>query len=347
MDAGELEALEWAAELDRREAWAELPDHIRAEAANVQAWAEWRANDYADRERGPGLVSVPTSDTPRSRVPRTPFRVAAQVEALRQSLGAFVPDPVRTRLSRMRRAVGFAARSHIGEAPDLGRCAMLTLTYRPGVEWSPRHVSELLKCIREHLRRRGREMRYVWVAEIQPGRGVLHYHVALWLPEGDKLPYPDRQGWWPHGSTRIEWARAAVPYLLKYLSKGDDVAAFPKGCRTYGCGGQSHEMKRARRWLGLPRFVQQRSDIHDDWRRAPGGAVVAADGTVQGCSGGWRDPAGKVWASEFRQELVGGERAMVRVCKHEDTGFAPDGPFSWVRSAAGEGSERSSVRGRP
>lgn len=194
---------------------------------------------------------------------------------------------------------------------------MVTLTYRDADGWHARHVSDFLSCVRKHYARRGWDFRYVWVAEVQPQRGVLHYHVALWIPAGERLPYPDEQGWWPHGSTRIEWARAAVPYLLKYLSKGDDVKGFPKGARSYGCGGMSHQLRRARRWLGLPSFVQARADIRDDAERVVGG--------------GWR-VRGSYYASEFRRVSVNGVIALKRDFKHRiaDDTWSPAGPFSWL-----------------
>ena len=80
---------------------------------------------------------------------------------------------------------------------------MLTLTYREVGAWHPRHISELLQRVRVWLRRRGERLRYVWVGELQQ-RGALHYHVLCWLPRGLTLPKPDKQGWWTHGSTRIE-----------------------------------------------------------------------------------------------------------------------------------------------
>jgi hypothetical protein len=43
--------------------------------------------------------------------------------------------------------------------------AFLTLTYRPGVDWQPRHITECLKRMRHWVERRGVRFRYLWVAE--------------------------------------------------------------------------------------------------------------------------------------------------------------------------------------
>lgn len=325
-DSDDLAALEWAAELDRRAWAATLPDHVRAALPWLEACQEMRANHHTNEVHGaaPGLVSVPTSGTPRCVPSPVPSRVSRLVETVRECIGAFAPDPVKSRLARMRRAVGFSARANCAEAGDVARCAMVTLTYEKADDWHPLDVSAYLKRVREWARRLGFRFRYVWVAEIQPerlrrtGDAVVHYHVAIWLPAGVQMPFADACGWWTKGATRTEWARAAVPYLLKYLSKGSDVA-FPKGLRTFGAGGMSGEVKRARRWLGLPRFVQERSDIHDDWKRAEGG--------------GWRDPWGIVWRSEFESVVIAGARHLRRVFSHGD-GFKADGPFSWLK---GEG----------
>jgi len=99
-------------------------------------------------------------------------------------------------------------------------------------------------------------MRYQWVIELT-GAGIPHYHVLLWVPHKFRLPRPDDAGWWTHGSTRIELARKAVGYLVKYTSKGLDdscTGEIPRGARLFGCGAvgvERHEIRRARlpAWL--------------------------------------------------------------------------------------------------
>jgi hypothetical protein len=158
--------------------------------------------------------------------------------------------------------------------------AMLTLTYREDVDYSPRQVSQLVSHIRKWLKRHGAPaVAYVWVMELTQ-RGRPHYHLLVWLPKGLTLPKPDKQGWWPWGHTRIEWARSALGYLVKYASKteqhGQEVDyAIPEGARLYGNGGLDQWRRRLRRWRLLPQWVREAFDFEDDPRRAEGGGFVS------------------------------------------------------------------------
>jgi len=261
----------------------------------------------------PGLVQVPTTCPHLAATP-----TAARSKALRAALRATEQDKARSRLVGLRRAVGFSARA-IGAALDRPGfrshyVAMVTLTYADGDDWRPDHVTQYLHTVRKWLGRRGHRMHYVWVAELQK-RGALHYHVALWLPPGVKIPKPDKSGMWAHGWSNITQARDAAGYLMKYLSKGTDVLGYPKGARCHGSGGMEHVFKRARRWLGLPAFIRARADIHDDWRRAVGG--------------GWADPDGFVIPSEYERAWLGDRWGPVRVADYGRP-FQADGPFSWL-----------------
>lgn len=166
-----------------------------------------------------GLVCSATSDT----------------QAAGQGLSGLVAiDPLLRRLSRMSRVVRTAARCIADGNPHL-RAAMVTLTYRDDVEWTPRQVSDCLKAVRAYCDRRGYRLRYVWVLE-KTRRDRPHYHLLLWLPRREKLPMFDKRGWWPHGWTNVAWARKAVGYIAKYASKA--CSAFKvKGVRLYGVGG--------------------------------------------------------------------------------------------------------------
>lgn len=296
--------------------------------AREEAYEAWRA---AASAAPAGLVPVPTSDTRSKKSAALPFRsglmARAASVALGSELGAFVPDPDASRIARLRMAVGFSGRVHCSVLDSSWRCCMVTLTYRgTNGDWQPRHVSDFIKRVRGFMTRRGLEVRYVWVAELQK-RGVIHYHVALWLPAGVQLPKPDDCGWWPHGMTRIETARNAVGYLMKYLSKGGRASdhQLPRGARCYGLGGLGWYMRAARRWLSLPGFVQCRADVvrSVSWRRAPGG--------------GWSDPDGVIWPSEFRRVSIGGCFQLQRVLTHARelvSGVVPSGPFSFVCGGA-------------
>lgn len=213
----------------------------------------------AARERA-GLVILKTSDTQANE----PIEI----------------DQKAARLKRLRRSVTWAARLFgfkLGTRTH--KPAMLTLTYRDVDGWEPRHISELLKRTRQWMDRRGHALRYVWVAELQK-RGALHYHVLLWLPRGLTLPKPDKQGWWPHGHTRIEWARNAIGYLCKYVSKFDESDHLPKGARLHGSGGHDELARSIRRWINLPTWLKPFAGISDRYVRVKRCGLVEAESGV-------------------------------------------------------------------
>ena len=279
--------------------------------------------------KGAGLVSVSTTDT-RSKFgaskPLSPVHRARAQRRADDASGVYMPptDGDSMRVRHLRRAVGFTARAQA--VSEKGRrcdeVLMLTLTYANGGDWRPNHMGALTKRMREWFRRQGVAFRYVWVAELQK-RGVIHYHMALWVPFGFRIPMADRRGWWPHGSTNTEKARNAVPYLMKYLSKGSDKAGcwrLPDGARMHGNGGLEHAFKRARRWLGLPAFVRARSSANCDWKRIEGG--------------GWASPDGEWFPAEYQRARCGPFLAFERINDHGRP-FEADGPFSWVPGFAG------------
>ena len=152
---------------------------------------------------------------------------------------------------------------------------MVTLTYRADAEHSPRQVSRALHCVRQYCRRRGVPVAHQWVIETtQAGRP--HYHVLLWVPRGFRFPKFDEAGWWPHGSTRIELARRAVGYLVKYASKGFD-GKLPFGCRLFGTGGES-QAAFARHRAGLPWWLNKAAAPGERVRRVAGGWIEVTTG---------------------------------------------------------------------
>jgi len=201
-------------------------------------------------------------------------------------------NPVKTRLAKMRSGVITGARLH-QEAAKMGgfrgKWALVTTTYAKTGDWRPWHIADTLDCIRVWMRRRNVQCRYVWVAELQQ-RGAMHYHVLVWLPKGLTLPKPDKQGWWRHGWTKIEWARNAVGYMAKYASKGDEAARFPKGARIHGCGGlQGQQLQEARYWR-RPQWLRDATEVSQVVRRAVGGWIDLETGES------WRSP----WEVRFR-----------------------------------------------
>lgn len=189
----------------------------------------------------PGLVELVTS---RTRITEYQGKTVSQV---RREINRM------RRQTRMRRCVVAHADS-CKVIPDYRTDAiLLTTTYAPDSEWSPRHMSELMSHIRKYCARKGVQLRYQWVIELTK-RGVPHYHVLMWVPHGFRLPKPDDRGWWPHGSTRIELARKAVGYLVKYASKGGDDMPIPDGARLFGVGGEPAARFAAHR-AGLPKWL--------------------------------------------------------------------------------------------
>lgn len=253
---------------------------VRSTEANAKL-AKQREKAGGEAARA-GLVSSTTSDP---RAPRLEITV----------------DPLQMRAKRMRKSIITGARLHGQEATQggfRGRWAMLTLTYREGVGASPRHVSQLLHCIRMHLRRLGSAgrraaLRYVWALELTT-RLRPHYHILIRLPKGVTLPKPDKRGWWAHGSTRIEWARNAVGYLAKYASKftADVAGAMPKGLRSHGVGGLNPESKREMRWWKAPQEARELLGVLADIRKVLGGYADKLTGQL------WPSP----WHVFFRPD---------------------------------------------
>ena len=146
-------------------------------------------------------------------------------------------------------------------------------------------MSTFLDHVRKWCRRRKTAIAHVWTAE-QHKSGRVHYHLILFLPRHLALPKPDKQGWWPHGMTRVERCRKqSVGYLIKYATKAQAVSApWPKGIRLHGHGGLAPAERAYRSWWVLPKYI--REQVEPTWkvRRARGG--------------GWMSPVtGEWWAS--------------------------------------------------
>jgi hypothetical protein len=159
---------------------------------------------------------------------------------------------------------------------------MITLTYRPGVVWDSRHISDCVRHYRRWADRHGFQLKYVWVAEIQERRyakgGALlgecvHYHLLLWVPARLSPPKADKQGWWAHGMTQRVRVKRPIKYMMKYASKGGSVS-FPKGLRIHGCGGLSPASRDDRRWWSMPRWVRALCSVADRPFRCRGGGFL-------------------------------------------------------------------------
>ena len=213
--------------------------------SDTQKLSESRASEAS------GLVSILTSDTD--------YKLQ-------------LPCPEYLRLKRLQKSVRISAQviqDTLQQSRVKYKAHMVTLTYRDDVDWSPRQVSNYLKCVREWARRKGIFIHYVWVLELTK-RGRPHYHVLFWLPRGISMPKADKQGWWRHGMTNTVPARSPVGYLCKYTSKGIDFDSWgklPRGGRLYGHGGYTPKMRITRAWRVAPAWVRELIDEMDGVRR--------------------------------------------------------------------------------
>lgn len=177
--------------------------------------------------------------------------------------------PAEARLKRLKCSVLTAARLHC-QVKSKWRQVMITTTYRKGQYWDPKDITGLVKRIRQWLSRKNIEMRYVWVLEYQKN-GSPHYHMIVWLPLGVSIPFVDKRGWWTKGSSNRVWARSAVGYLAKYVSKGSDLVQYVRGARHHGNGGLEGETLLEQRWWKLPAWLREAVEPSDRVRRAATG----------------------------------------------------------------------------
>jgi len=226
----------------------------------------------------------------------------------RQSGGRYRLDPKAIRHKRLYRSVKTSARLHEQEMAASGfrfNAWFVTLTYAPGVEWEPLHITKALKAVRSWCARLNVPFRYVWVAEVQAYRQLregghcLHYHLLVFLPRHINLPKFDKRGWWPHGLTQTVKAVKPVSYMAKYASKGCSCSV-PKGARLHGCGGLSHASRWNRTWWLCPAYVR-------DYWPEPALRPIRAKG------GGWLSKA----TGEFLPSLYAiiSFNPLVVVCK--------------------------------
>lgn len=214
-------------------------------------------------------------------------------------------DGVMRRLSRMRDGVISAARivhnsihddAEISESsPD--RSSLVTLTYRPGVKWAPDQIKLLLQHYRKWFKARAIPFRYVWTMEMQQ-RGAPHYHIVMWIANGHTPPFPDTQGWWPHGNSNSQFAHHPVGYIAKYASKGPG-SELPKGARIWGCGGLSPSERNELRVMLAPKWLRKVVSVAAQLRRS----TVEVPRVVRYASGAFRTVLEK--CQSFYDRLTG------------------------------------------
>lgn len=236
------------------------------------------------------------------------------------------------RLTRLRKSLGVAAKCLHNLGAKNQRVWMQTLTYAgDNGQWRAEHISRYLDALRKwHYSRTGvKKVRYVWCAELQK-RGVIHYHVVVWLdnsltpPKADR-PWKNKGRWeppmWRQGmSNRLE-SHAPVAYIMKYASKIEtkNVGGFPRGARIHGCGGLDVTGRGIRRWVLWPAYVQGNAEVGEPWKPAVGG--------------GYQNHAtGEILLAEFVPTGCGFKR-FVRVRRHPRA-IEAAGPFNWFPANA-------------
>lgn len=250
-------------------------------------------------------------------------------------------DPDQARVTRLRKGLGIAAKQLHNLGARNQQIWMQTLTYAgTNKDWRPEHISRYLDALRKwHYARTGsKKVRYAWVAELQK-RGVIHYHVIVWL-DGGLVPPKADQSWkgakvnglvqwhspmWPHGMSRRDKSTAPVAYLMKYASKVESktVGSYPHGARIHGAGGMDASGRAIRRWVLWPAYVQGNASVNDRFKPAVGGGYL-------------NDSTGELLLAEFAP-TGGGFSSFIRVRQTPRFDFgndagAPCGPFSWAPS---------------
>lgn len=238
--------------------WALRNPSSNSQRPGVQAKAA--ASGASAASPPPGLVNIETSDT------RAPLVIpASELPEMRR----------RRRCSRMKRALIACAdltQRRLQAEQARFRAGFITLTYRPGCEWQPLHISACVKHFRHWCARRSWKLPYEWKAELQK-RGAVHYHLLVWLPIvlGLRALKFDELRWWPHGLSQFQWARKdPVRYIAKYVSKAEH-QRMPKGIRMHSRGGLDSESRRNIRYRLLPSYVQAHFNEFADVHRADGG----------------------------------------------------------------------------
>lgn len=303
------------------------PWQVSTRMNRVEEWARSRGIARCDEQgaareaRSAGLVSVSTSCSGVSVVDW-------------MGENTIQIDKHLARVTRLRKGLGIAAKQLHNQGSKTQKIWMLTLTYAgTNRDWRAHHISDFLANLRTwHYSRTGtRKVRYAWVAELQQ-RGVIHYHVIVWLENGLTPPKPDsawkkhgvfQRPMWCHGMTNRLRATAPVAYLMKYASKIEqkNVGRFPRGARIHGAGGLDESGRCIRRWVLWPAYVQGNAAVGERFRPAKGGGFVNAD-------------TGELLESEWAP-TGGGFSRFVRV-RITPRRIDPVGPFSWLRQDPAE-----------
>lgn len=228
-----------------------------------------------------------------------------------------VVETAKSRISKMGRSIMHAASLHeaaivnqFGRAtPIFGR-----LSYAADVRPAAQDIRVLWGRVRKWFTRQVKNypkadrprFRFCWVSELTK-KGRVHYHFLLFLPPDMKVPFFDDCGWWPHGSTRVEFvaentANLCAGYCAKYISKATNGRSFPKGLRTHGTGGLTRDEASAKRYHCAPTWVREHFDKEEQPRPMQGG-------------GWWSRVTGQIQSSPFYIISTKAGRVVVGVYK--------------------------------
>lgn len=262
------------------------------ESSDDAARSLLRARVGADsRERSEPLAGLVTSKTSQT-----------------QAVERIEIDRIHARITRLKKAVhngthALDSDAHVNGGGFRWTRVFVTLSYASVEDWEPGHIAQFADAVRKWFKRTVRaKFRMQWVLELQK-RGAVHYHCMIWVPSRFLFPYPDKQGWWKHGTSNLSRVAGGiqrpVSYMAKYTSKvnSHQCSRVPKGARMHGCNGLNEEGRRWVRWWRSPLFAREALGGAADIRKVKGGYMDKLTGEFH--ESPWRvtvTPGGRVYA---------------------------------------------------
>lgn len=144
---------------------------------------------------------------------------------------------------------------------------MVTLTYRPGEEWERGQITNYRMALQKELG--SALIAYFWWAQLQPERGVIHYHFVLVKRVGSYFSKPDESGMWPCGMSNVKHLKRAglgVGYAIGGYagSKNEQYEGeFPKGMHKFEVWIRDDVIGKAAYWFfrlsAAPEWVADRA----------------------------------------------------------------------------------------
>lgn len=194
-------------------------------------------------------------------------------------------DRHKMRLGRMSRRVHAWSTALKSAAHDLkgSRHLLITLTYRPGVDWAPGQIRAFMLGLRKYLKKR--LLAYAWVAELTK-KGRVHYHIQLEFK--GNLPDLVLKSLWQYGFYKVTACKHEF-YLVAHSKRAGGKKAYqkrdeyPLGIRMFAVWVSPALLSALDRLIfrssSLPLWMVE--IVLDDldlwlggWARAPGGGWV-------------------------------------------------------------------------